>query len=482
MWICPKCSRENGNSFNSCKGCGYVISPKEKELEIERTRKRIENFSDKHYPSKNTYSNSTYSGPTLAYDDDDSFLEDYYSDDMFDDDEEDYKKKSKVGFFKPIIIVLIVLAICGVGVYYLDNQGIVNIFSQTDFRYTEDEGGITITGYVGKDSTLEIPDIIDGNIVTAIGDKAFAESNVKSVTVPDTVKTIGSRAFFACEHLHIVNMKEGLKSIGDHAFASNPVFSDVFIPSSVEKIGDDLLKDSGNVYIQAVPGTTGMTYALNNNISYTPTDKNGEAISVTPLRTNDEQVYTTSKAGYGAGYMFSFVPYESSQYQITIEASIEGYLKINDFGTMGETSFQEVKSGENHQTVLVVNLKKEKKYYFGIENEGSEEHKNIEFLMKIEPVTDEQTEAEDNAKKYVGKSYTFTAYTDLFYNQHSETGETHYLEWNTNVQKVIDYYIEDDGTTWLCINAPDTSEDAYNEYGEYIGQGTDTMWWHKLSD
>ena len=66
--------------------------------------------------------------------------------------------------------------------------------------------------------------------------------------------------------------------------------------------------------------------------------------------------------------------------------------------------------------------------------------------------------------------------------EHSETGETHYLEWNTNVQKVIDYYIDDEGSIWLCIYAPDDSPEAYNEYGEYIGENTDTMWWHKLSE
>ncbi len=481
MWICPKCSRENGNSFNSCKGCGYVISQKEKEAEIERTKRSMENFSDRHYQTKTTYSNQGYSGPAVSYDDDDSYLEDYYSDDMFDDDE-DYKKKSKLRFFKPVIILLIIALLVGGGVYYLDSQGIVRIFSKTDFRFTEDEGGITITGYVGKDSTLDIPDVIEGNLVTAIGDNAFAESNVKSVSIPNSVKSIGARAFYNCEYLHYVTLQEGLKTIGDHAFASNPVFSDVFIPSSVEEIGDDILKDSGNVYIQAVPGTVAMEYALDKDISYTPINENKEPLNITPLRTNDEQIYTTSKAGYGAGYMFSFVPYESSDYQITVEASIEGYLKIDDFGTMGEIKINEDDSGENHQTILDVNLKKEKKYYFAIKNEGTEENKNIEFSLIIKPVTDEQTEAEKDAKKYVGKPHTFSAYNDLFYEQHSETGETHYLEWNTNVQKVIDYYIDDEGSIWLCIYAPDDSPEAYNEYGEYIGENTDTMWWHKLSE
>lgn len=48
MWICPKCSRENGNSFNSCKGCGYVISEDEKIIAINNTKKQLADYSSKH--------------------------------------------------------------------------------------------------------------------------------------------------------------------------------------------------------------------------------------------------------------------------------------------------------------------------------------------------------------------------------------------------------------------------------------------------
>ena len=90
MWICPKCSRENGNSFSSCKGCGYVISEKEKSYAIENTKQKIENYNSRHSLSGTTPGHTAYNGPKISYDNDDEYLENYYTDDMFDDD--DYEK------------------------------------------------------------------------------------------------------------------------------------------------------------------------------------------------------------------------------------------------------------------------------------------------------------------------------------------------------------------------------------------------------
>lgn len=317
--------------------------------------------------------------------------------------------------------------------------------------------------------------------VVSIGDRAFAESNIKSVSLPSSIKRVGERAFFNCSSLHYVYMQEGITDIGDKAFASCKSLSDTFIPQSVVNIGEDIMKDCSNAYIQGVPGSQSMVYATDNDINFTPTNTKGEPLTITPVRTNDEETYTTSKAGYGAGYLFSFVPYESAKYKITVEASINGYLKINDFGTMDNTETEENTVGENHTTTFTADLKKEKKYYFGIENEGSEENKNIEFAIKVEIYTDKQSKSETEAQKYLDKSYTFTAYTDLFYDQHSKTGTSHYLEWNTNVQKVIDYYVEEDGSIWVAIKAPEGySSDSYDEYGNLVQSSEN--WWHKIEE
>lgn len=102
---------------------------------------------------------------------------------------------------------------------------------------------------------------------------AFAESDIKSVTLPSTLKRIGERAFFNCKSLHYIKLQDGITEIGDKAFASCNKLSDIFIPETVTAIGEDIMKDSNNSYIQGVPGSQSMVYATENDINFTPTNK-----------------------------------------------------------------------------------------------------------------------------------------------------------------------------------------------------------------
>lgn len=58
-----------------------------------------------------------------------------------------------------------------------------------DWLYEVDASGtVTITGYEGEDSTVEVPSVIDGRTVTAIAAKAFSgNAKLVSVILPDTI-------------------------------------------------------------------------------------------------------------------------------------------------------------------------------------------------------------------------------------------------------------------------------------------------------
>lgn len=98
---------------------------------------------------------------------------------------------------------------------------------------------------------IDIPDtVISGGqpyTVTAIGNNAFCHSytstNVSSVFIPATVTSIGNGAFSYCRFLATVTFAEGsqLKSIGASAFFGSeyehPIFTEIKIPDSVETIG-----------------------------------------------------------------------------------------------------------------------------------------------------------------------------------------------------------------------------------------------------
>ncbi len=113
------------------------------------------------------------------------------------------------------------------------------------FNVTSDSTVEVKDGTKCQDSAIVIPPkvILDGKVyvVTAIGDDAFwGYELVKSVTLPNTIKEIGSYAF-CCESLEHINIPEGVTSIGAHAFGapkggiSN--LTDIEIPSSVTYIG-----------------------------------------------------------------------------------------------------------------------------------------------------------------------------------------------------------------------------------------------------
>jgi hypothetical protein len=62
---------------------------------------------------------------------------------------------------------------------------------------------------------LVIPSAIEGNSVTSIGSRAFANcTSLTSVTIPDSVTSIGSSAFSSCTSLTSVTIPDSVTSIG----------------------------------------------------------------------------------------------------------------------------------------------------------------------------------------------------------------------------------------------------------------------------
>ena len=67
----------------------------------------------------------------------------------------------------------------------------------SDFEYEEINRSITIAGYVGERKNVIIPRNINNLLITSIGERAFAHNQLTSVTIPDSVTSIGDNAFDA---------------------------------------------------------------------------------------------------------------------------------------------------------------------------------------------------------------------------------------------------------------------------------------------
>lgn len=70
-----------------------------------------------------------------------------------------------------------------------------------------------------------------------IGASAFAGSGLIRFEVPESVRSIGSRAFSRCDDLRDVELSSGLESIGDEAFAHCRSLVHLNIPATVREMG-----------------------------------------------------------------------------------------------------------------------------------------------------------------------------------------------------------------------------------------------------
>jgi hypothetical protein len=112
------------------------------------------------------------------------------------------------------------------------------------FTYITNNGAITITGYTGSGGNVTIPATINGLPVTSIGDEAFSGSPLISVTIPDSVTSIGDGAFYNCESLTSVTIPDSVTSIGYSAFYLCYNLANVAMGNGVTSIGDSAFADT----------------------------------------------------------------------------------------------------------------------------------------------------------------------------------------------------------------------------------------------
>ena len=138
------------------------------------------------------------------------------------------------------LIFVIVLSISVIGLGEDNQSGAIDepqIFASGEFEYTLlEDGSACITKYAGDAETLAIPETLDGHTVRKIGDSAFADSSLTSVTLPNTLTALGNMAFSSTVLKDIV-LPEGIVSIGDFAFSYCHSLTSVVIPNSLSSVG-----------------------------------------------------------------------------------------------------------------------------------------------------------------------------------------------------------------------------------------------------
>ena len=108
-----------------------------------------------------------------------------------------------------------------------------------NFRTLEDGSGLVVTSYTGTEPDVVIPDSVEDAPVVEI-DTAFCVCNpiIQTLTIPGSVKTVGTNAFAQCQNLKSVVIDEGVLTIGMCSFGGCLELESIQLPESLEVVSD----------------------------------------------------------------------------------------------------------------------------------------------------------------------------------------------------------------------------------------------------
>ena len=179
------------------------------------------------------------------------------------------KPKRLISLLVAVCMMITMLPLSAVTAFAADTAsstgGIVS-YKGYKYAYEVNGGNTTITEFLGPDDSanpvdsastvsykIEIPEKIHEKFcdytVTGLGEYSFAAnpydghqgnplcSKIHSVTIPQSVTSIGDRAFDGCSALTTLSLGEKIKTIGNCAFENCTSLTGVTIPQSVTSIG-----------------------------------------------------------------------------------------------------------------------------------------------------------------------------------------------------------------------------------------------------
>ncbi|MGL5957520.1 MAG: leucine-rich repeat domain-containing protein, partial [Phocaeicola sp.] len=128
----------------------------------------------------------------------------------------------------------------------------------------EDDGGAWFDKYgvkysADKRKLLKAPEQLSGKYhildgAEVVCDGAFSECySLESISIPDSVTTIGNKAFYNCSGLESITLPDSVTTIGNSAFSGCSGLQSIMIPDSVTTIGYYAFEDCNSLQSIKIP-------------------------------------------------------------------------------------------------------------------------------------------------------------------------------------------------------------------------------------
>ena len=135
-------------------------------------------------------------------------------------------------------VFLVLLVVFSLAIFsFANGEEDISVYTSDDYEYILlSDDTAEIRKYIGKKEDVDIPNILDGHVVTSIGNNAFDFSTtnvrVNSVSFPSTILSIGREAF-AFSYFDSIILPESLIKIESEAFLGCPNLKSVCLPHNV---------------------------------------------------------------------------------------------------------------------------------------------------------------------------------------------------------------------------------------------------------
>ena len=226
---------------------------------------------------------------------------------------------------RALVVWVIVMLLFGMAIGAQAESAEEEVFSSGDWRYRmRSDGNLEIVEWNGDESELIIPATIDGKKVAAIGDGAFYAPyydhyGLTSVTIPDSVTSIGDIAFYGCENLTSITIPNSITSIGDFAFEACPSLISITIPNSVTSIGINPFNYCKKLKINISPDHPTLEL-IDNALFYKP-----EKRLVVYLKSSEAETYAIPQGILSIAHHLLILQQRKNQFQMFLGYDMRSY-------------------------------------------------------------------------------------------------------------------------------------------------------------